>query len=148
MRRKILVVFASLLVVVGVSLGWIACLPGDADVEPSQPDLVPVRNGADVNYCNVDDQNRLVVCVKNQGGADAPASTTRVEFKWGGTESQTVDLPTPLIIPHNTECIPTNVEFPMGCFDPDCGFTITVDYGNAITESNETNNSADGLCLG
>ena len=34
------------------------------------------------------------------------------------------------------------------CYDPDCSVTITVDSGNAITESNEANNTATRTDLG
>jgi hypothetical protein len=34
------------------------------------------------------------------------------------------------------------------CYDPDCTVTVTVDSGNAITESNETNNTATRTDLG
>jgi len=139
-RKIFMVVFVSILFLTAVTL--VSCHNG------LQPDLIPVRDGADVNFCDVDDQNRLIVHVKNQGAAEAPPSTTRVEFKWGGTESQTVDLPTPLIAAGATQDIPTETEFPMGCFDPDCGFTITVDVNNDVAESGEANNTADGLCLG
>jgi hypothetical protein len=35
---------------------------------------------------------------------------------------------------------------PTGCFDPDCEFTITVDAGNVIAESDDGNNIAQGVC--
>jgi hypothetical protein len=37
---------------------------------------------------------------------------------------------------------------PAGCFTPDCGFQIVVDSASEVAESNESNNVADGLCLG
>jgi subtilase family serine protease len=37
---------------------------------------------------------------------------------------------------------------PPGCFDSDCEFRITVDVNNDVAESNEANNTADGVCIG
>jgi len=37
---------------------------------------------------------------------------------------------------------------PSGCFNPDCGFEITVDVLNDVDESNELNNSQTGNCIG
>ena len=43
-----------------------------------------------------------------------------------------------------------NLFFPIppACFHPDCSFRITVDSANQVTESDETNNTASGTCLG
>lgn len=40
------------------------------------------------------------------------------------------------------------VDIPPRCFDPDCGFRITVDPASAVAEGNETNNTAADTCIG
>jgi hypothetical protein len=95
------------------------------------------------SFCKVDNQGRLIVTVKNQGNANARASTTTVEFFPGGLFS----LPTPAIPAGGTvDLAPLNI--PAGCYNPDCEFKITVDSNNQIKESNEGNNIANGSCLG
>ncbi len=47
------------------------------------PDLIPRETQE--NYCQRDAQGRLVVTIRNQGEADAPASTTRIVFGNGDT---------------------------------------------------------------
>ena len=44
----------------------------------------------------------------------------------------------------------TDLIFPIppGCFNPNCEFRITVDANNQVSESNEGNNIAKGICLG
>ena len=37
---------------------------------------------------------------------------------------------------------------PGGCFVPDCGFRIRVDFNGQVNESNEGNNAASGTCIG
>ena len=37
---------------------------------------------------------------------------------------------------------------PPGCFNPDCGFRITVDANGDVVEANEANNTASGICIG
>jgi hypothetical protein len=119
-----------------------------------QPDLVPIEDGY-MYFCHRDEQG-LYVTVQNQDFGTAPASTTRVEFKWTGgpTDHQIVDLPAPSISgksPSNPAGGKVTVgpfPIPGSCFDPDCGFTITVDVNGDVIESDETNNSADGHCIG
>ncbi len=112
--------------------------------EVKLPDLVPVPDPQPgIGFCKLDDQNRLIVTVKNQGNADAPASTTKVEFLSGGV----VEIPTPAI-PAGGSVDLGPISFPTGCFVPDCPFRITVDSKNEVIESNKANNSASGFCLG
>jgi len=108
------------------------------------PDLLPVpdpRPG--IGFCKLDDQGRLVVTVKNQGDADAAASTTVVEFFPGGSFS----LPTPPIPAGGSVDLPP-LDVPAACYNPDCNFRITVDANNEIEEADKSNNSASGSCLG
>ena len=39
-------------------------------------------------------------------------------------------------------------EVPAGCFNPDCGYSIEVDAGQQLTESDESNNRASGSVIG
>jgi subtilisin family serine protease len=114
------------------------------------PDLVPVRlpnMGMDpIAYCNLDDRKRLVVTVKNQGDAGAPASTTRVTFHSVPGGDVVVDLPTPALAAGESVDLDP-IELP-NCYHPNCHFTITVDVTGVVAESNEANNTAEGYCLG
>jgi CARDB len=108
--------------------------------EKELPDLVPVPD-ASGSFCRRRD-GKLVVTVKNQGAGPAGPSTTQVDFFAHGQVSQ----PTPPLAPNaSTELL---FDIPPGCFDPDCNFRITVDVNGEVAESNEGNNTADGICLG
>jgi hypothetical protein len=112
--------------------------------EEGLADLIPVpdpRPG--VGFCRLDDRGRLLVTVKNQGTAGAPASTTTVDFAPGGA----FDLPTPAIPAGGSVDLPP-LSIPPSCFDPDCNFRITVDSKNQVVESDKGNNFASGMCLG
>jgi hypothetical protein len=104
------------------------------------PDLVPVAGEA--GFCNRDEHDNLIVTVKNQGAAAAGPSTTEVDFFGHGQ----VTLPTPGLAPG--QAIDLAFPIPPRCFDPDCEFRITVDVNAQVAESNETNNTADGACIG
>lgn len=104
------------------------------------PDLVPVpdENGF---FCKLKD-DCLIVTVRNQGGSGAGPSTTRVDFgNFGVTE-----LPTPPLAPGAS--VDLCFTIPRGCFNPDCDFRITVDVYDNVAESNESNNYAQGTCIG
>ena len=108
-------------------------------------DLVPVNPNPQlgpVGFCRRDDQGRLVITVRNQGTADAPASTTMVVFSPGVS----FPLPTPPIPAGGSVDLP--ILIPAACFSPDCEFTIIADANNQVTESDEVNNTAGGRCLG
>ncbi|MFX0108932.1 MAG: CARDB domain-containing protein [Candidatus Hodarchaeota archaeon] len=111
-----------------------------------KPDLLPVKppdSPEVVGFCQQDDQGRLIVTVRNQGNADAPPSTTTVEFTPGGS----FPLPTPAI-PAGGSVDLSPLSIPAECFDADCEFKITVDSLNKVDESDEGNNSANGRCIG
>jgi Domain of unknown function (DUF1929) len=101
------------------------------------PDLVPDP------FCKLDSAGRLVLTIRGQGETDAPASTTMVEFFPGGAFL----LPTPPLAPGESVDLPP-LSIPLGCYDPDCAFRITVDSSNQVDETNEDNNSVRGQCLG
>ena len=111
------------------------------DVPPGGvPDLIPVPDAAG-NFCKRSG-SKLTVTVKNQGTGAAGPSTTRVDFGSFGVQDQ----PTPALAPGAS--VDLTFTIPTGCFDPNCEFRIVVDFGGAVTESNEANNFASGTCLG
>jgi hypothetical protein len=112
------------------------------------PDLEPApdpRPG--VKFCKLVetglDKGKLVITVHNRGNADAPASTTTIHFSPGGT----INIPTPAI-PAGASVDLSPLKIPGACFNPDCDFKITVDSNGQVTESDEGNNIANGMCLG
>jgi len=111
----------------------------------SLPDLVPDNPPGMAGYCNVDDSNNLIVYVKNQGDDDAPESLVKVQFNLSSGVQE---------FSATVEALPIGVTksvsfaIPFGCFNPDCDFTITVDSGENVLESQELNNSANGSCVG
>lgn len=133
--------YKSILVPLALCLFIVASFTGcrrSADLTPV-PDPRP-----GFGFCKLAPGNTsLIVTVRNQGGADAPATTTTVQFSPGGT----VSIPTPAI-PMGTSLDLPPINFPVGCHDPDCNFRITVDSRNEVRESKEDNNTGDGLCLG
>lgn len=104
------------------------------------PDLIPVPD-ANGSFCKRKDLT-LTVTVKNQGTSGAGPSVTEVDFFAFGK----VSMPTP---PLGVGAL-TDLIFPIppGCFNPNCEFRITVDANNQVSESNEGNNIAKGICLG
>jgi hypothetical protein len=106
-----------------------------ADVVPA---LVPGSDG----FCATDREGRLLVAVANAGVGDAVASVARVRFAGG----ETVDRPTPAVRGGQTAVLEPIV-IPLTC-PGDCGFTIVVDSGDTVLETDEGNNSVEGLCVG
>ena len=78
----------------------------------------------------------------NKGTGPAGPSTTTVDFGAHGR----VDVPTPALAAG--ACVDVTAVIPAGCFDPDCEFRIIVDSAGVVTESNEGNNMASGVCIG
>jgi hypothetical protein len=123
------------------------CAPAGEPFGP--PDLVPVPkifsfNPIIVNFCHLDADGNLIVTVRNQGGAMAPASVTRVDFGSLGP----VDLNVGELAA--TDVVNLTASIPDACFQADCGFTITVDFTNQVDETtpNEGNNTGTGTCIG
>ena len=90
------------------------------------PDLVPVPkifsfNPLSVSFCHRDADGNLIVTVRNQGGSEASASVTRVDFGTLGSFDFNVGAL------GATEVVNLTQSISAGCFNPDCGFTITVD---------------------
>ena len=109
-------------------------------VEMRLPDLVPVpvENG---DFCNREDMT-LFVRVCNQGTGSAGPSTTEVDFGPHGS----VSVSTPPMGPG--DCRQVSVPIPPRCFDNDCEFEITVNASGSVTESDSSNNTAKGVCIG
>ena len=78
--------------------------------------------------------------IKNQGEADAPASTTRIAFESGAAFDRATP---PLAVGAEASLEP--VPLPQG--EGTIVFTITADVMGAIREMNEPNNTAIGTCL-
>jgi hypothetical protein len=105
-----------------------------------KPDLIPVPDRK-LGFCKRKDL-KLTVTVKNQGSADAGPSVTTVDFGAAGTASQ----PTPALAAGAS--IDLVFDIPPSCFHGDCHFKITVDSNSQVDESDETNNTASGVCVG
>ena len=103
------------------------------------PDLIPRETQP--NYCERDAQGRLIVTIRNQGEADAAASTTRIVIN----NRETVERATPpLAVGQEAALEP----IPM----PRSGegtlpFTITADATDSVREMDEPNNKVYGGCL-
>jgi len=137
MNRKALV-----MVVLGTSL--IVALVG---CRFEKPDLIPFSSMA--QFCNADGEGNLLVYVKNVGVGVSPNVHIQVVFflSGGATHVERPALGTGALGPGQTSlAIP--VPMPPGCYNPDCDFRITVDVLNEVVESDETNNTVDGSCLG
>lgn len=142
MRNKKLVILCGILAATALAgCGSMADLAA-----AKRPDL-DLGTTDPIEYCNLDAGNRLVVIVRNQGRADAPASTTRVTFTSVPTGNVVVDLPTPALS-EGASLTLGPVDVPANCYQADCHFTIATDSTNTIDESNERNNIARGYCLG
>ncbi len=102
------------------------------------PDLLPLQT--ERSYCRLDSQGHMIVTIKNQGEAAAPASTTRIAFEGGNA----FDRATPALgigMQASLEPVP----MPRGEGTVVC--TITADAMGAIREMNEPNNTVIGACL-
>ncbi len=116
---------------------------GGADLIPFGRPEFPGPSG----FCKIaqggQHQGELIVTVTNRGNAAAAGSTTLVEFSDGSS----FGLPTPAIAPGGSVDLPP-LKIPAACFRPHCSFKITVDSKAQVQESNDTNNTAVGSCLG
>jgi hypothetical protein len=110
-------------------------LTGQAPERSQPPDLTP----ADLH---LEDNQTLVVTVRNVGRGDAGQSTAAASFSGG------------VVRPVETPAIPAggSVELrtavPADCFSPDCGYSIEVDAGQQLSESDESNNRASDKVIG
>ena len=141
--------WTSIIAATAVAATVAACAPPS----PQEPDLIPERRSGSVGaegFCRRDDAGNLVVRVRNQTNNDVLVQTvTEVTFPPG----QPVGQPTPPMPGGGFADVAFAI--PPGCFNPDCGFTIEVDADDQVDESHgdqpdnhETNNVADGICIG
>lgn len=115
-----------------------ACAP--ADLFP-----VPLPGSNPLDFCRTDEQGHLVVRVKNQGSVAAPASSVRVTFSTP-SGPMLADLPTPVLAGAGG-LVDVTSPVPADCLlRGACNFHIAVDADEAVFESDETNNSASGVC--
>lgn len=120
----------------------------------AKADLVAIKlpgSGTDpIAYCDLDDNGDLLITVKNQGTKTAGSTTTDVLFTSLRTGVVGVSLYTPALRSGQASILePIDLDdLPSSCFQPDCHFTITIDYSVDVDESNEENNTAEGYCLG
>ncbi|MBW2737868.1 MAG: hypothetical protein JRE64_03255 [Deltaproteobacteria bacterium] len=109
------------------------------------PDLIPVPvpgcSGNPTCFCDIRGDS-LYVTVRNQGNARAGISMTEVDFGSFGK----ITVETPEIDPGDEKEV--SFVIPAGCFNPDCEFNIKVDKNAQVEESDETNNLAEGRCIG
>ncbi len=103
------------------------------------PDLLPVRTNA--GYCELDEEQGLLVTIRNQGEAPAEASVTTVTFDDGGA----VTRPTPALAPGDETVLPAIPTPDIG--EGALNFTIDADSTTALLEVNELNNRARGVCV-
>ncbi len=130
-----------------LSLAIVAAGCGGGGTANGTADLVPIPhilsiNPPNLSFCKTI-EGQLLVTVRNQGDGTAPASMTRVDFmSFGHT-----DQPTGPIAANGVASL--EFEFPDGCFNSDCEFTITVDHDDQVSEEIEqANNSGSGTCIG
>ena len=102
-----------------------------------RPDLVPFSSA--LMFCDPDGQGNLLVHVKNVGVATSPNVHVQVVFFLGaaGEKVERPALGTGALAPGQTS-LPIPVPIPSGCYNPDCGFRITVDVLNEVIGSDET----------
>ncbi len=119
---------------------------GKRIITPKLPDLVPVGrpccSGGPECFCNIEGDT-LIVRVRNQGSA-ATATTFETEVDFGSFGKFTKTTKQLEI----GETAQVKFIIPFGCYDPDCDFKIKVDATMIVPELDETNNIADGYCLG
>ncbi len=107
------------------------------------PDLVPSTGPNTEDFCITDPNNeQLLVFIKNQGSAPAGGSHVKVDF---GQFGECIYYVIPI---HPNKYTAVLCDIPPGCFDPHCHFTITVDVYDEVKESNEENNTQEGVCYG
>ena len=110
-------------------------LTGQGPERPQPPDLTP-------SDLHLEENQTLVVTVQNLGSGDAGPSTAEASFTSGVVRP----LETPAIPAGGSVQLQTEV--PADCFNPDCGYSIEVDAGQQLNESDESNNRVSDSVVG
>jgi subtilase family serine protease len=80
--------------------------------------------------------------VRNIGLGDAGPSTLRIDFLNAGPEDVVIGA-----LAAGTSTV-VSVDIPRGCYRAGaCSFKLNADAGTTVIEADETNNSAQSLCL-
>lgn len=105
-------------------------------------DLEPVaKNEEGPPYCNFDEQDRLIVTVRNNGTGLANESMTEVEFPTMTTERETPE------IGFNSEVDLEPIDLPsLPLTESSIEFVIRVNSGGDVDESDEDNNVMQASC--
>ena len=101
------------------------------------PDLKPFPKG---NASCPRADGKLHFSVKNVGDKSARASIAL----WSGNVP--VGIRMKALAPGESQDISVNI--PRGCYNPDCGWSLTMDIGYEVREHNEKNNKISGTCIG
>ena len=124
-----------------------ACDPGGPP-SATGTDLVPIPHifsfdPPHSSFCKRGEEG-LEITVRNQGDGYAGPSITRIDF---GSAGGHVDRNTDAM--HPLEFDELTVPIPLGCFNPNCDFTITVDQATTVDEGgDEGNNQVSDSCIG
>jgi peptidoglycan hydrolase-like protein with peptidoglycan-binding domain len=127
----------------GVTL---ASLAGLVEVPPL-PDLVPVPD-ANGQFCIHPDNDSLtlLVTVENRGNGTARRSWTQVDFGRFNPGGVAPMLQTPALAAGQSQTL--TFAIPAASYDPDSSFRITVNADHSVLESDTSNNTAVGVCVG
>ena len=110
-------------------------LTGQAPEPPQPPDLTP-------SDLHLERNQTLVVTVENIGSGDAGPSTAVARFSSGDERPlETLAIPA-------GGSVQLRTEVPAACFRPDCEYSIEVDAGQQLNESDESNNRASDTARG
>ncbi len=137
LSRVLIGVFAVSL----VSVGCRRAAP-EVDLVPSVPPGAPNNT---TGFCI--NNEKIGMVVKNLGRSAVNDVEVKVTFSFRGT----TQTPPPQTVSVPAGGAPSSLlEFaiPVGCFDSDCNFSITVDPDSKTSDMNRQNNTVDGVCIG
>lgn len=116
---------------------------GGAGGSPTLPDLVPVET----RQCRFDDSGNLIISIRNQGRADAPASTHEVVLQ-PAMRSYAARIPARKLEVRTARLAPGDVTEVRVKADRSqtSGYAIRLDSYGRVTESDKANNTAEVSC--
>lgn len=149
-NRKGLLLIGSIILLLAVSLLWLANRNGWILKTPKLSDLIPSQVNQDSwglynsEFCNLRTAGgyEIRVRVENQGYGSAPASLTCVNFGSLGNVCQN----TPALAPGLSVVLTFQIPCQRSRGSLSCPFTITVNSNSSFSESNTANNTAEGAC--